>query len=86
MSTRLVAGLWYMFTTIMVSAYTANLAASLTAERMDTPIQNVKDLADQNEISYGCVKGGSTCSFFMVVWNWPLNEYCLLYTSDAADE
>jgi hypothetical protein len=30
--------MWYFFTLIMVSSYTANLAASLTAERLESPI------------------------------------------------
>ena len=38
MSTRMVAGLWWFFTLIMISSYTANLAAFLTVERMESPI------------------------------------------------
>jgi hypothetical protein len=41
MSTRMVAGMWYLFTLIMVSSYTANLAASLTAERLESPIGTI---------------------------------------------
>ena len=47
MSTRFIAGMWYLFTLIMVSSYTANLAASLTAENLNTPIEEVEDLANQ---------------------------------------
>lgn len=32
-STRLVAGVWWFFTLILISSYTANLAAFLTVER-----------------------------------------------------
>jgi ionotropic glutamate receptor len=39
-STRMVAGLWWFFTLIMISSYTANLAAFLTVERMESPIGN----------------------------------------------
>ena len=39
-STRMIAGLWWFFTLIMISSYTANLAAFLTVERMDSPISN----------------------------------------------
>jgi ionotropic glutamate receptor len=49
LSTRFIAGMWYLFTLIMVSSYTANLAASLTAENMNTPIEDVEDLANQVE-------------------------------------
>ncbi|KAG7173116.1 Glutamate receptor ionotropic, kainate 2-like 3, partial [Homarus americanus] len=49
----------------MISSYTANLAAFLTVERMDSPIEGAEDLAKQTKIKYGCKKGGSTYSFFM---------------------
>ena len=42
MSTRMMAGSWYLFTLVMVSSYTANLAASLTAENMVSPISTAK--------------------------------------------
>ena len=37
-STRIVGGIWWFFTLIIISSYTANLAAFLTVERMATPI------------------------------------------------
>lgn len=64
MSTRTIAGIWYFFTLIMISSYTANLAAFLTVEKVVYPIENVRDLANQQEIRYGCVESGSTCTFF----------------------
>ena len=51
MSTRFLAGMWYMFTLIMVSSYTANLAASLTAENLHTPISSAEDLAAQVSVA-----------------------------------
>ncbi|KAE8743142.1 hypothetical protein FOCC_FOCC011235 [Frankliniella occidentalis] len=63
-STRMVAGMWWFFTLIMISSYTANLAAFLTVNRMDDTITSAKDLAQQNKIKYGCVDGGSTQAFF----------------------
>ncbi|XP_068243537.1 glutamate receptor ionotropic, kainate 2-like isoform X3 [Palaemon carinicauda] len=63
-STRIVAGIWWFFTLIMISSYTANLAAFLTVERMDSPIEGAEDLAKQTKIKYGCKKDGSTFSFF----------------------
>ncbi|KAG0715855.1 Glutamate receptor ionotropic, kainate 2 [Chionoecetes opilio] len=64
-STRIVAGIWWFFTLIMISSYTANLAAFLTVERMDAPIESAEDLAKQTKIKYGCKKDGSTYKFFM---------------------
>ena len=44
-STRMIAALWWFFTLIMISSYTANLAAFLTVERMESPIESAEDLA-----------------------------------------
>ena len=46
-STRIVGGIWWFFTLIIISSYTANLAAFLTVERMITPIENAEDLSKQ---------------------------------------
>lgn len=62
----MVAGMWWFFTLIMISSYTANLAAFLTVERMDSPIESAEDLAKQTKIKYGALKGGSTAAFFRV--------------------
>ena len=66
MSTRLVSGIWWFFTLILIASYTANLAAFLTVERMQSPIESVEDLAKQNVIKYGALYGGSTLTFFKV--------------------
>ncbi|XP_068244016.1 glutamate receptor ionotropic, kainate 2-like isoform X3 [Palaemon carinicauda] len=63
-STRIVAGMWWFFTLIMISSYTANLAAFLTVERMESPIESAEDLAKQTKIKYGSMAGGSTYTFF----------------------
>ncbi|CAB4054867.1 GRIN [Lepeophtheirus salmonis] len=63
-STRIVGGIWWFFTLIMISSYTANLAAFLTVERMATPIESAEDLAKQSNIGYGTLAGGSTMTFF----------------------
>ena len=62
----MVAGMWWFFTLIMISSYTANLAAFLTVERMESPIESAEDLSKQSTIKYGCLGGGSTASFFEV--------------------
>ncbi|XP_072018831.1 glutamate receptor ionotropic, kainate 2-like isoform X2 [Amphiura filiformis] len=63
-STRVLSGFWWFFSLILVSSYTANLAAFLTVERMVSPIQNADDLAKQTAIEYGTRSGGSTETFF----------------------
>lgn len=52
----------------MISSYTANLAAFLTVERMDSPIESAEDLAKQTKIKYGALRGGSTAGFFRVIF------------------
>ncbi|RVE64797.1 hypothetical protein OJAV_G00129480 [Oryzias javanicus] len=64
LSTRCVSGVWWAFTLIIISSYTANLAAFLTVQRMEVPIESVDDLADQTSIEYGTMHGGSTMTFF----------------------
>ncbi|KAK2505989.1 hypothetical protein MC885_004089 [Smutsia gigantea] len=64
LSTRCVSGVWWAFTLIIISSYTANLAAFLTVQRMDVPIESVDDLADQTAIEYGTIHGGSSMTFF----------------------
>lgn len=56
----------WAFTLIIISSYTANLAAFLTVQRMEVPIESVDDLADQTAIEYGSMHGGSTMTFFQV--------------------
>uniref|UniRef100_A0A8C1Q9H3 Glutamate receptor n=1 Tax=Cyprinus carpio TaxID=7962 RepID=A0A8C1Q9H3_CYPCA len=65
LSTRCVSGVWWAFTLIIISSYTANLAAFLTVQRMEVPIESAEDLADQTNIQYGTIQGGSTMTFFM---------------------
>ena len=66
-STRIVGATWWFFTLIIISSYTANLAAFLTVERMVSPIKSADDLAKQTEILYGSLEGGATQTFFRVV-------------------
>ena len=56
----------WAFTLIIISSYTANLAAFLTVERMESPIDSADDLAKQTKIEYGAVKDGATMTFFKV--------------------
>ncbi|KAM7308024.1 glutamate receptor ionotropic, kainate 2 [Ixodes scapularis] len=63
-STRLVAITWWLFSLVIVSFYTANMAAFLVNEKLKFPIENVHDLARQSKIQYGCVVSGSTAAFF----------------------
>lgn len=72
---------WWFFTLIIISSYTANLAAFLTVERMLTPIESAEDLAKQTEIKYGTVRAGSTKAFFEVFKN--IVTQCLSLTLEC---
>eukprot|EP00069_Balaena_mysticetus_P016115 bmy_09510T0 len=75
LSTRIVGGIWWFFTLIIISSYTANLAAFLTVERMESPIDSADDLAKQTKIEYGAVRDGSTMTFFKK-YDIDLMKYC----------
>jgi len=62
----MVGSAWWFFTLIIVSTYTANLAAFLTIERMHVPISSAEDLTRQSVIKYGTLDAGSTKAFFQV--------------------
>ncbi|KAG8312620.1 hypothetical protein J6590_018262 [Homalodisca vitripennis] len=57
-------GTWWLFGFIIISSYTANLAAFLTVSRMDTRIQSLSDLAKQSGIQYAPINGSSGMTYF----------------------
>ncbi|XP_072382909.1 glutamate receptor ionotropic, kainate 2-like [Diabrotica undecimpunctata] len=63
-SSRMAVGMWWFFSLIMTSSYTANLAAFLTKANLEPPIDGAEALAKQTKIKYGCLAGGATESFF----------------------
>lgn len=74
-SGRIVGSVWWFFTLILISSYTANLAAFLTVERMVTPINSPEDLATQTEVQYGTLLHGSTWDFFRVSYYYTKLPY-----------
>ncbi|XP_033880587.1 glutamate receptor ionotropic, delta-1-like isoform X1 [Acipenser ruthenus] len=61
---RIVMGSWWLFTLIVCSSYTANLAAYLTVSRMDNTIRSFQDLARQADLSYGTVRDSAVYDYF----------------------
>ncbi|XP_028270383.1 glutamate receptor ionotropic, delta-2 [Parambassis ranga] len=55
LATRMMMGVWWMFALIVISSYTANLAAFLTITRIENSIQSLQDLSKQTELPYGTV-------------------------------
>lgn len=78
MSGRIVSAVWWFFTFILISSYTANFAALLTIERMTTPINSVEELAAQRSIQFGTLLGSSTMEFFKVNIFAPNTTYLFL--------
>ncbi|CAH0720012.1 unnamed protein product, partial [Brenthis ino] len=61
---RWVTGMWWFFALIVTASYTANMSTFLSESRRSNEITEVKDLADQNAISYGALYNASTYKFF----------------------
>ncbi|XP_070198237.1 glutamate receptor ionotropic, kainate 3-like isoform X2 [Littorina saxatilis] len=61
---RILTSAWWFFALILISSYTANLAAFLTVKKINTPIKSVTDLAQQTKIKYGTVKSSGVMGFF----------------------
>ncbi|XP_019408175.1 PREDICTED: glutamate receptor ionotropic, delta-2 [Crocodylus porosus] len=55
LATRMMMGAWWLFALIVISSYTANLAAFLTVTRIENSIQSLQDLSRQTDIPYGTV-------------------------------
>ncbi|KAK3100658.1 hypothetical protein FSP39_023237 [Pinctada imbricata] len=63
-SGRCAESAWWFFTLILISSYTANLAAFLTIENLDFPIDSVDKLAKQSDVKYGIIRNGASEAFF----------------------
>ena len=62
-SGRLLGASFWFFVLLMISTYTANLAAFFTNKKPKSTITNLEDLAKQNKIKYGVYKGGQIHTF-----------------------
>uniref|UniRef100_A0A914VZL7 Glutamate receptor ionotropic, kainate 2 n=1 Tax=Plectus sambesii TaxID=2011161 RepID=A0A914VZL7_9BILA len=63
-STRVLSGVWWAFTLILIAQYTANFAAVLTVDRKSMPFNSLDELSNQTEYAFGSIVGGSTAQFF----------------------
>ncbi|KAH9509951.1 Glutamate receptor 2 [Bulinus truncatus] len=78
-ASRILGGTWWFFVLILLSSYTANLAAFLTIDRIQRPIKSLEDLLAQNEISYGTIENGFPREFFEVVHSTNILGYKQLW-------
>ncbi|XP_075750699.1 glutamate receptor ionotropic, kainate 2-like [Rhipicephalus microplus] len=81
-SARIIAATWWIFSFVLVSSYTANLAAFLTKERLLSPIESAEDLAKQSAVRYGCVRSGSTHALFK---EWKHEMYEMMWHAMKED-
>ncbi|XP_069963073.1 glutamate receptor ionotropic, kainate 2 isoform X2 [Bactrocera oleae] len=61
---RILSSMWWFFTLMMVNAYIANLAASLTNNKLPSEFDSLESLIEQDKVKYGTLAGGSTSVFF----------------------
>ncbi|XP_029691475.1 glutamate receptor ionotropic, delta-1 isoform X1 [Takifugu rubripes] len=71
---RIVMGSWWLFTLIVCSSYTANLAAYLTVSRMDNAIRSFQDLSRQSDLVYGTVRESAVFEYFKAKGTNPLEQ------------
>ena len=64
LSGRMLAVSWWLFGFLIVSTYTANLAAFLTVSRLDTSISSLDDLAKQSDIKYSAIQDTASQEYF----------------------
>ncbi|XP_016315873.1 glutamate receptor ionotropic, delta-1-like [Sinocyclocheilus anshuiensis] len=79
MALRIAMGSWWLFTLIVCSSYTANLAAYLTVSRMDNAVRTFQDLSKQTELSYGTVRDSAVFEYFRVKPNVKRDPYAFLW-------
>uniref|UniRef100_A0A4W4FHE8 Glutamate receptor n=1 Tax=Electrophorus electricus TaxID=8005 RepID=A0A4W4FHE8_ELEEL len=70
---RIAMGSWWLFTLIVCSSYTANLAAYLTVARLDSTV-TFQDLAKQTDLHYGTVRESAVYEYFRVKGTNPLEQ------------
>ncbi|XP_045462047.1 ionotropic receptor 25a [Harmonia axyridis] len=65
LSGRTLVAAYWLFVVLMLATFTANLAAFLTVERMQTPVQSLEQLSRQSRINYTVVKESDTHKYFI---------------------
>ncbi|MEQ2170914.1 Glutamate receptor ionotropic, delta-1 [Goodea atripinnis] len=91
---RIVMGSWWLFTLIVCSSYTANLAAYLTVSRMDNAISNIKgDTIFERSKGFGYFSEGMLSGIrsvaaakresYAFLWDMAVVEYAALTDDDC---
>ncbi|XP_020285886.1 ionotropic receptor 25a isoform X1 [Pseudomyrmex gracilis] len=69
LSSRTLVAAYWLFVVLMLATFTANLAAFLTVERMQSPVQSLEQLARQSRINYTVRANSSTHQYFINMKN-----------------
>ncbi|XP_075215222.1 glutamate receptor 2-like [Lycorma delicatula] len=69
LSGRTLVAAYWLFVVLMVGTFTANLAAFLTIERMQLPVQSLDQLAKQSRINYTVVENSDAQRYFQNMKN-----------------
>lgn len=64
LSGRVLVAAYWLFIVLMLATFTANLAAFLTVERMQTTVQSLEELARQSKINYTVVSNSPYMEYF----------------------
>ena len=61
---RVLVAAYWLFVVLMLATFTANLAAFLTVERMQTTVAGLEELAQQSKINYTVVENSPYYEYF----------------------
>ncbi|XP_051160876.1 ionotropic receptor 25a-like isoform X13 [Leptopilina boulardi] len=64
LSSRTLVAAYWLFVVLMLATFTANLAAFLTVERMQSPVQSLEQLARQSRINYSVLTNSTIYQYF----------------------
>ncbi|KAB0792599.1 hypothetical protein PPYR_01851 [Photinus pyralis] len=65
LSARTLVAAYWLFVVLMLATFTANLAAFLTVERMQSPVESLDQLSRQSRINYTVVRESLTHEYFI---------------------
>ena len=63
-ASRTIVVAWWFVVLVLISSYTAQLAASLTTESISREINSITDLTSQDYVQYGTVNNSEVLQFF----------------------
>ncbi|XP_076845092.1 putative glutamate receptor [Brachyhypopomus gauderio] len=64
LSGRVITAMWWLFSLVVLACYFANLSSWMHSDTKQLSIKSFEDLANQNVMEYGTIKGSSSFAFF----------------------